>query len=144
MTYQNLWDLTYKKLKESLPDHAINTWFEPVTVLNLNSTVSGCLLVGALPDCAGFQVSFWTYVLLDAPKKSNAFVNFLVKKKSADCPDNFGPPYSLTLNIDEINPANFNATSGTTGLGPMDITLVSFEPDPLSGFTATQNGSDGI
>ena len=30
MTYKNLWDLTYKKLKESLPDHAINTWFEPV------------------------------------------------------------------------------------------------------------------
>jgi len=30
MTYQSLWSLTYKKLKESLPDHAINTWFEPV------------------------------------------------------------------------------------------------------------------
>ena len=30
MTYQSLWGLTYKKLKESLPDHAINTWFEPV------------------------------------------------------------------------------------------------------------------
>jgi len=27
MTYKNLWSLTYKKLKESLPDHAINTWF---------------------------------------------------------------------------------------------------------------------
>ncbi|HIB05970.1 MAG TPA: hypothetical protein EYO18_09640, partial [Candidatus Marinimicrobia bacterium] len=30
MSYQNLWNLTYSKLKESLPDHAINTWFEPV------------------------------------------------------------------------------------------------------------------
>ena len=30
MTYQSLWSLTYKKLKEPLPDHAINTWFEPV------------------------------------------------------------------------------------------------------------------
>ena len=30
MSYQSLWNLTYSKLKESLPDHAINTWFEPV------------------------------------------------------------------------------------------------------------------
>ncbi len=30
MTYQDLWNLTYTKLKESLPDHAINTWFEPI------------------------------------------------------------------------------------------------------------------
>ena len=30
MTHQGLWGQTYKKLKESLPEHAINTWFEPV------------------------------------------------------------------------------------------------------------------
>jgi len=30
MTHQALWNQAYKKLKESLPDHAINTWFEPV------------------------------------------------------------------------------------------------------------------
>ena len=30
MSYQSLWNLTYSKLRESLPDHAINTWFEPI------------------------------------------------------------------------------------------------------------------
>ena len=30
MTHQGLWGQTYKKLKESLPEHAINTWFDPV------------------------------------------------------------------------------------------------------------------
>jgi len=30
MTHQAIWNKAYKKLKESLPDHAINTWFEPV------------------------------------------------------------------------------------------------------------------
>ena len=50
----------------------------------------------------------------------------------------------LTINIDEISPVDFNSSSDTVGEGPMDITLVSFEPDPLSGFTATQDGSDGI
>jgi len=30
MTHQVLWSQAFKRLKESLPDHAINTWFEPV------------------------------------------------------------------------------------------------------------------
>ena len=30
MTHQVLWSQAFKRLKESLPDHAINTRFEPV------------------------------------------------------------------------------------------------------------------
>ena len=35
MTHQTLWNKTYKNLKESLPEHAINTWFEPVVPVSL-------------------------------------------------------------------------------------------------------------
>ena len=93
--------LSFTVIAQSLP-RLTNIWFVvpslPPATLNLSSTVSGTLLV-ALPEITGNQLLVETYVLLSLPKKSNAFVNFLVKKLSGEFPGSAGPPYSVTRNI---------------------------------------------
>ena len=46
MTHDKLWQAVYNELAETLPSHAINTWFEPISPIAL----SGKELVLEVPN----------------------------------------------------------------------------------------------
>lgn len=49
--HTSLWEMVYEKLKESLPGHAINTWFEPLVPV----TITGGELVIEVPNQFSYE-----------------------------------------------------------------------------------------
>jgi len=87
MTHDKLWRAVYNELAETLPAHAINTWFEPISPIAL----SGKELVLEVPNQFFYEwiESHYKQNLINALARSSeqdASFKFIVSAKKTDLP----------------------------------------------------------
>ena len=87
MTHDKLWQAVYNELAETLPAHAINTWFEPISPIAL----SGKELVLEVPNQFFYEwiESHYKQNLINALSRSSeqeANFKFIVSAKKTDLP----------------------------------------------------------
>jgi len=92
MTHNKLWRAVYNELAETLPAHAINTWFEPISPIAL----SGKELVLEVPNQFFYEwiESHYKQNLVKALSKSSEHdvgFKFIVSAKKTDLPENIDP-----------------------------------------------------
>ena len=92
MTHDKLWTAVYNELAETLPAHAINTWFEPISPIAL----SGKELVLEVPNQFFYEwiESHYKQNLINALSRSSeddASFKFIVSAKKTDLPENIDP-----------------------------------------------------
>ena len=92
MTHDKLWRAVYNELAETLPAHAINTWFEPISPIAL----SGKELVLEVPNQFFYEwiESHYKQHLINALSRSSeddASFKFIVSAKKTDLPENIDP-----------------------------------------------------
>jgi chromosomal replication initiator protein len=89
MTHDKLWRAVYNELAETLPAHAINTWFEPISPIAL----SGKELVLEVPNQFFYEwiESHYKQNLINALSKSSkddSSFKFIVSAKKTDLSEN--------------------------------------------------------
>ena len=92
MTHDKLWRSVYNELAETLPAHAINTWFEPISPIAL----SGKELVLEVPNQFFYEwiESHYKQNLINALSRSSeddASFKFIVSAKKTDLSENIAP-----------------------------------------------------
>ena len=92
MTHDKLWRAVYNELAETLPAHAINTWFEPISPIAL----SGKELVLEVPNQFFYEwiESHYKQHLINALSRSSeddASFKFIVSAKKTDLSENIAP-----------------------------------------------------
>ena len=92
MTHDKLWTAVYNELAETLPAHAINTWFEPISPIAL----SGKELVLEVPNQFFYEwiESHYKQHLINALSRSSeddASFKFIVSAKKTDLSENIAP-----------------------------------------------------
>jgi chromosomal replication initiator protein len=92
MTHDKLWRSVYNELAETLPAHAINTWFEPISPIAL----SGKELVLEVPNQFFYEwiESHYKQHLINALSRSSeddASFKFIVSAKKTDLSENIAP-----------------------------------------------------
>jgi len=92
MTHDKLWRAVYNELAETLPAHAISTWFEPISPIAL----SGKELVLEVPNQFFYEwiESHYKQNLVKALSKSSEHdvgFKFIVSAKKTELPNNINP-----------------------------------------------------
>jgi len=92
MTHDNLWRAVYNELAETLPAHAINTWFEPISPIALSEKE----LVLEVPNQFFYEwiESHYKQHLINALSRSSeddASFKFIVSAKKTDLSENIAP-----------------------------------------------------
>lgn len=92
MTHNSLWRAVYNELAETLPAHAISTWFEPISPIALSEKE----LVLEVPNQFFYEwiESHYKQNLVKALSKSsehNVGFKFIVSAKKTDIPKNVDP-----------------------------------------------------